>query len=771
MTGSQMNRRTLILCLVAVFALLALVVASVTLLYRSPNGKAESVPEADAVSLSKSCPILSAIPTDAVMMLCCSGLEDCIGLLQDSSVVLSPFFYGTGKNGYAAASRKGLNAFLYGVSEKIDSGYVRSLKNAPAMISVHFSGDLQPLLVVDAGRAQADTSKDLRTILDLAGSMSVSATIYDGQTSRKRYLLVSPSLTLVESSVRHLSSGTSILDKEGCPEIVSKLKMERTIIVSNQYAGKLAAGFLKKPFSQHAASLKSFADWTGFDIVSADAKGIAMSGAEYSGNVEDLLSNHFMRFSSGQSRVKEILPAQTIFAASFSFDGFEKYSDSHKKFVDAKSQITAYKNQIASLSKSAGINPEKWAKALDIKEVAVASFVSDGDKMSSVVLVRPGNEVRDVIFKDAGIESPKHYDGSVLPYKYSSFAKALLWPLLDTPNDTLFVYKSGWIVSGDAVAMDAFGACDVSLEALLSDMGMTELLPKEGAAFTMYYALSLAANKNAEIFEPSFCKRISASLVPGMFQPVVLTVSSGASPKLAFRSPKAKRAKEKSSSAVLPSVKDIVVNIPQGPFKVRNCGTGRNNLFSQSDNLSLSLKEEDGKGIWSVPFSSRLCGAVENIDYYGNGKIQFLFASGTRLYLIDRLGRFVKPFPVDYGKEILLGPAAFDFTGAHGYTVLLVHTDNTVAMYDLKANKPASWQDIAPESTIKSLPELIKVGDKRYWIVRTATSAAIYGFNGGQPLTPVEGGKAIRPDSEITGKSANSVMATCLDGKQRNIKI
>ena len=35
------------------------------------------------------------------------------------------------------------------------------------------------------------------------------------------------------------------------------------------------------------------------------------------------------------------------------------------------------------------------------------------------------------------------------------------------------------------------------------------------------------------------------------------------------------------------------------------------------------------------------CGAVATIDYYANGKLQFLFAAGSRLYLIDRLGAMV----------------------------------------------------------------------------------------------------------------------------------
>ena len=101
---------------------------------------------------------------------------------------------------------------------------------------------------------------------------------------------------------------------------------------------------------------------------------------------------------------------------------------------------------------------------------------------------------------------------------------------------------------------------------------------------------------------------------------------------------------------------------------VKNSDTGRNNLFVQNKNLSLSLKEETGKGIWTVPFKKPLCGSVVNVDMYGNGRLQFLFASGSNIYIMDRKGRYVNPYPVDLGSEILLGPPVF----RPGFTCLAV---------------------------------------------------------------------------------------------------
>lgn len=176
------------------------------------------------------------------------------------------------------------------------------------------------------------------------------------------------------------------------------------------------------------------------------------------------------------------------------------------------------------------------------------------------------------------------------------------------------------------------------------------------------------------------------------------------------------------------------VEVPTGPFEVKNSGTGKTNLFYQNENMYLCLKEVEGKGLWGVTFSEPICGRVETIDYYNNGKLQFLFCAGSKLYLIDRLGRFVKDFPADLGKDVLLGPAAYDFTGAKGYTVLVLHTDNTIGMYNLHGQVPAEWKGITCADTILDLPKLVEDKGKRYWAVPTARETVVFEFWGGDPL-------------------------------------
>ena len=209
------------------------------------------------------------------------------------------------------------------------------------------------------------------------------------------------------------------------------------------------------------------------------------------------------------------------------------------------------------------------------------------------------------------------------------------------------------------------------------------------------------------------------------------------------------------------------VKVPAGPFKVKNCKTGQMNLFQQTADHSLVLKDK-GKTLWMTTFHDPICGRVGEIDYYANGKIQFAFCAGSKLYVIDRLGRFVKTFPKDLGKDVLLGPDLYDFNGQKIYNLLVLHKDNTVQMYNMKGQKPASWKGITAPDTILDLPERVSVGGKTFWVLPTAGGKLIYPFYGG---TPVRTPQPIAAGSPVKVLNSTSVQVEDAQGRPMTVKL
>lgn len=70
-------------------------------------------------------------------------------------------------------------------------------------------------MIIEAGKAIADTTQDLRTLIAAADSSGLLTRI-NGDL-----LLISTSETVINSSVRHLEEGHSILEAKGFAEIAS----------------------------------------------------------------------------------------------------------------------------------------------------------------------------------------------------------------------------------------------------------------------------------------------------------------------------------------------------------------------------------------------------------------------------------------------------------------------------------------------------------------------------------------------------------------------
>ena len=186
---------------------------------------------------------------------------------------------------------------------------------------------------------------------------------------------------------------------------------------------------------------------------------------------------------------------------------------------------------------------------------------------------------------------------------------------------------------------------------------------------------------------------------------------------------------------------EAAVAVPEGPFEVRNCGTGKINSISQREDFSLEMKDEKGTVLWTYALPGKICGRIAQIDYYANRKIQYLFICGSSLYLLDRLGHIVKGFPVQLSSEVLLGPDAYDFSGAGRYNIMVLNRDGSIDMYNLKGEKPASWKSIRPAEAAIGLPELLEKGNRSWWVVRSSEKSLVYGFYGnfvksfvGEPL-------------------------------------
>lgn len=756
-----MNRKTIILCVTVTGVFILIVAVALFFLYSGTEDRKASLSERREYML------FSAVPSDASMVLRFDDLRtmtDCL-LSEDSPVH------------YLVTSKIGkMVSFLQEISS---SEVCQGAMTCSAVLSVHNIGELAPLLLLDAGRTGDGPSAGVDSVMSMALRTGLSVQYADasdyvsaGSPLRKRaLLLVSPSDILVQSSLRHLRSEVSVLDVNGVPESVEMLSSGNMMIIPESGIGKIADRIFSRTYRGYSGFISRFADCTAFSLDAYDSGSVSMTGRSVSGGGPGDFMNVYSRVSPSVSEVSSMLPSYTICAAAVPVADVSEYTAAYLDFVETRSLSKDMESEFAAMKKKTGISPEDWAAALGLKEVAAARFTAGGS-LEKVLLAHIGRHGLRILLKGNDGVTEDDCQGKILDYAYQGYLSSLFGDLFSAGDETHLLISGDWIVIGSSAALSEYTsgrATDYTLKDYITDAAIEDGLSARDSYFVSYMSLAEDWDFSGSVFTKDIFQAVKASSEEVSYEPVFFSVTEGKS-GLQINFDLARTVVLKSQAPTFE--RDTEVTVPEGPFRVRNSGTGKMNLFYQQENLYLCLQEENGKGLWGVPFKEPICGCAQTVDYYANGKLQILFAAGSKLYLIDRLGRFVSPpFPVDLGKRILLGPDAYDFSGNGKYNVMVLHTDNTIEMYNLQGRRPADWKTITSKETIKGLPERIRVGGRSYWVVRTSIQTLIFGFYGGTALTSFTGDRMIRPDSEITPAGDNAVEAVCYDGRRHTIRL
>ena len=632
-------------------------------------------------------------------------------------------------------------------------------------VSMHYSGKLLPLYVYDAGKASELPS-------DAAASL-IDSLVRKGLTARyavadRSMVIASESEALVQSSLRHLDKSMSVMDAPGFTEASDLVSSDDVLIVSNIHASYLLPAVFTKKYASYSGFMSRLSDWTAFDISEGD-RTFSMDGSVvYDSDAAEFMTV-LQNAQPSVSSLSEMIPSYTVFAASLPLGDIEAYVTGYKAYLDSRQLLQKSNANQKSLSGKAGIAPYDLMTSIGVREVASVSFMAGG-KLETVNMIRTDKDIPEVLFKGTEGFSKKAYSPAVHSWPYAGFAASVFGNLFSLADESCFTWMNGWVISGSMNAVQEYvdgRALEYTLSQYMADASQPDLLAERKSTFVSYFSFSEDYKVLDNAFKTAFLK-FAAPLYEGAeYAPAVVSVAPGKSaPAISVDVMKLQLQKTKAPAFE----RDTTVVVPKGPFQVRNSGTGKMNSFYQNSHLSLCLSE-DGKDLWGVPFKEPLCGTAQNVDYYANGKLQIVFGAGSKVYMIDRLGRYVTGFPVDLGKEILIGPDVYDFNGSKKYNVMVLHKDNTVEMYNLKGQKPSSWKGIRAEETIKALPERITVGGNSFWVVRTSIQSLIYPFYGGEPLTAFKGDQMIRPDSDVKAVDGTTVEVTCYDGKKRTVKL
>jgi hypothetical protein len=127
-------------------------------------------------------------------------------------------------------------------------------------------------------------------------------------------------------------------------------------------------------------------------------------------------------------------------------------------------------------------------------------------------------------------------------------------------------------------------------------------------------------------------------------------------------------------------------------YIVRSHASKHNEVLIQDSTRTIRLVSSDGKVLWRKSLDGYINGAVTEVDYFSNGKLQYFFATPGELHIIDRLGNYVSPFPVKIRERDIEFAQVVDYDHSKNYRFLISSRTGKLWMYDKSGSNLEGWK-------------------------------------------------------------------------------
>lgn len=745
------NRKVVVYGSVAVVLLVCICVYLFFRLLKDDNKNNSGAETAVPEFVMQNREMLRAIPTDAVFVAIADKTESITDNLGDSVKIID---------------------FVWNTS---------LLKGQPAIVSLHYSSknEVSLLFVSNLSAVENGVNKMLEVIKNSGGGKFKDyngVTIYELNSPSKSYSAIyktlfinSSSYYVVEAAIRHLNKNLSILDNADFSNLLQRYGKRGYLYFNHQLTGKLFSGCVEYGWLKYSDFFMRLSKWSVFDF-SRNSMGVKINANMLCGTDEGNYATVYMGQKNGDSKIAEILPAQTLFFCTVLLPNKKDLEKRLGKFLEVKKKSRSYAERLERVSKG-NISPNKFKDSLKIEEVA-AAWCKFGDSYQWINLVRTEKDgwfkgVIGRLFKGEQIPAAEEY-----PYK--GYLEAIYGELFSHTDEEFFTKVGDWLVIGPKSIVESYAFGDANYYSFDNYISQTPAKEFAGSKAVSKVFVNMSEEKDSVLMllQPQMRNKIVSQIDSNDFCAITMDISPNKQLSLSAnidlyitrleRKP-VPRERELAAGAV---VTDSTIAVPSGPFKLIDFVNGGECFLEQQTNYKLSYINGLKKRAWTIGFDSPLAGMVGQADIFKNGKLQMFFISGDKLYGLDRLGRFVNGYPKRLDKGVVLGPQLFDLEGNREYSFMAIADDNTIIHRYLKSGKPVlNWKDIHSEHFVKTLPVNMLINGKIYWIVRNAYTVEFY-TEDGVLVEQKDKRRRIAPDSQIELISGSEVRVTGTNEKE-----
>lgn len=572
------------------------------------------------------------------------------------------------------------------------------------------------------------------------------------------------SVILIEDAIRQLNSGIPVTSDKSFSKVLSTAgaKAEANLYINYRNFPEYVQTFLAPGVKSNTQFFTGFAGWSALDI-SLKPNALLMNGYTFAGDSLHQYLGIFSKQKPQQIEIPNIIPANTSTLLYFGVSSFKAFHRDYKSWLDSRNQLVNYTGTVDAVNKKNKIDVEEemlsWIDnefALVISEPGKEDFSANtfavfrSNKISEAV--KKINALSDSVARKEGSKSDTlHFRGFVIKeFPLSKICGALLGSAFNSMESNYFTSVEDYIV---------FGKNEQALKYFVSEYGSGKTLSKNSyynafrkenlsdeANIFLYNNIARSTQLYKNFVAQEFVNDIDEKLeLFRKFEAVGIQFSSDNGLFYQNIYLKNNPIYKQETTSLWETLLDTTVTMK--PALVINHNNLTKEIFVQDDANTIYLISNTGKILWKRKLDGKIISGVFQVDKLRNDKLQLLFSTAKKIYLVDRNGKDVDGFPVTLKAEASAGIAVFDYEKNRNYRILVPCADKNVYNYTENGKPADKWKFEKTEAEVQMPLQHFSISGKDY-LVAVDAAGKIY-------VTNRRGEKSAGPKERLTGAKNN----------------
>ncbi len=583
-------------------------------------------------------------------------------------------------------------------------------------------------------------------------------------------LLISPNVSLVEKAIRQIDS-ESILNNPlfGQANKTASIQSESSVYINHSFfhifAGKWISDSQKTKtnefgkeinftYNNKIQSVKNYASWTELDLTITDTE-IKLNGVSIANNSLAQFLNIFHGQEAIKFRSDKILPNTTSLFFSYSFSEKTLFLSKLEENFTHSPEYYEREQQLKTISSATPGDVKQIFETILDNEIAFAFTGIDQNSLKTdklfIVSIKSQSNAIEQLLKWLGqyaVKKGTKLDQLTLEYKVDNESKFKIYTFpypsfpgiwLGTPFSTINAkYFTFWdnniIFSGSQSSLKNY-LHQMVLGATLSK-NMDYLKFKENsddrANINFYLDINKSFPLNSEYLTKSSAKYLKSKKDIlqkfGAFNWQVINTK-----EIYFNNLYLNFSEELKEDAKTVWQSSIGRGINFKPQLMLNHNDLNNKeIIVQDLDNKLHQITKDGRVRWSIQIANKIMGEIHQIDFLKNKKYQYLFNTKNKLYLLDRNGNNVSPFPINLRSPATNGVSVFDYDNNRKYRYFIAGEDKKIYAYDAAGKVISGWKFGKTDHEVTTPVQHFRISNKDYIVFKDKTKIYIQNRQGAQ---------------------------------------